>query len=208
LDIIQIIKLLDDNGETVVKSVIYDLICKATDNVEYKINPNFTDDDDSISVDVELPQLQHEFKKVSTKDTLIVEFNKIKDSLNVELFAELIMNNDFVTDISIVTDLSTILFDKYKMYGYILMNNYEDKMNMIKSLSDSQFIIFFTQFYTDYIYEFIYKYYTIYSSNFLKRNNTDTSNLYDIVKKAVSDGKVYIDKCINRYNSDISLIKN
>lgn len=188
MDMLEIIKLLDNNIVSITKTIIYDLVNKQITNLNdnYAYEASYTEND---SYDITI---------LNYNTKVLESFACIKDNLNLKSF------NNFIYENNIFKNKSLIFCNKYNIYGYIVMNDYETKFETIKQYTDEQFVIFLKKFYSDYLTDIISEFLNDYKS-LLKLENIRVENneIVTDVKQIISQLKEYIINCQKMYNEDI-----
>lgn len=179
INILDIIKKIDNNYELILKALIYnriDLLFKSELDPENLFTFN---------------------KKTININFVINIINQHKPELDyiklTELLLEIVYNYD-----------EFLIIDNYIIHGYLVLNNYDVYIDKIKNIyTDNQIIILIKKIYSDLLFNIFNKYIKIWLSCYKNINDIDDHTHFD---KLINDLSIYINECNNKYDNDISLL--
>ena len=192
-NIMDIIKLIDDNHTEFIKAIVYKTVYKKINTNRYERNiivANLTSPEVSYT-----PQLN--------KDLLLNKLYEIKDNMSIESLCSLIIDHNYL-DLS--NELNNYIFNRYRVCGFLYLNDSVKLIKDFQKFSDNECVILFTMIVSDYLYSIIDNFISIYR-NILYDNMFDNMHHNDLdIEKQIENLHDYIIDSIELYKEDIRKI--
>ena len=141
---------------------------------------------------------------IKVNDTsILIAFNQ---KVDIDIFIQLLLNIQLQNDIM----LQILYFDKYRLYGFLQYNNYNDKLdnlyNIIQTTEPENIsnilLSFIKHFYTNYLYDILNNYSKVY----LKILNNNESTSFDEICSSINTNfDSIIDSIINNLSASLEL---